>query len=119
MECEYRNEKGECYFGWTDCNTLESILSNVKFAERMRVKPEPKYRPYNGADEFVKASQEHGEWLKEASCDNQMRFKSIYCDGAGVAMCNGANRMSFWNFYDDMFRNFVWVDGSPCGAVEE
>lgn len=73
-----------------------------------RVKPEPKYRPYANAEEFLKAQQEHGMYIK---------VNGIYVLPIRIAFdkVEGKGDIS----YGYLLKNYQWQDGTPCGIMEE
>lgn len=77
-----------------------------------RIKPEPKYRPYNSAEEFLNAQKEHGP--------------HILYDKFGYNVITQINQDSIWiNLYQSHQKisfsklvNYKWQDGTPCGVLE-
>lgn len=84
----------------------------------IRVQPETTLRPYKDADEFIKASIEHGEWLRPknpSSSPHALRYVHPIMVTNSYIMRGCDERM----FYNTMVDGFVWLDGSPCGVLEE
>lgn len=75
-----------------------------------RVKPEPKYRPYANAEEFLKAQKEH-----------VMTVKDDYCYYNVASFNNEAIYLAIGKSYNyaQIVDMFVWADdGTPCGILE-
>ena len=75
-----------------------------------RIKPVPKYRPYESVEEAFQAAEKHGFWIK---CKNKESLCTIHDFGVGICgdlYINGYDALKFLN-------DFVWHDdGSPCGV---
>ena len=79
-------------------------------ANEYRIKPEPKYRPYESVDEAFNEAKKHGFWMQ-----NVDRMYLRFIDGFHI----NKNSDIFIGDYssDDILDNFVWCDdGSPCGV---
>lgn len=78
-----------------------------------RIKPVPKYRPYESVDEAFNEAKKHGFWVK---CKNKESLCTIHDFGVGICgdlYINGYDALKFLN-------DFVWCDdGSPCGVKIE
>ena len=75
-----------------------------------RIKPVPKYRPYESVDEAFKEAEKHGFWMQ-----NVDRMYLRFIDGFHI----NKNSDIFICDYcvDDILDMFVWADdGSPCGV---
>ena len=75
-----------------------------------RIKPVPKYRPYESVDEAFKEAKKHGFWMQ-----NVDRMYLRFIDGFHI----NKNSDIFICDYcvDDILDMFVWADdGSPCGV---
>ena len=81
------------------------------FAEyEYRIKPVPKYRPYESVDEAFNEAEKHGFWMQ-----NVDRMYLRFIDGFHI----NKNSDIFICDYcvDDILDMFVWADdGSPCGV---
>ena len=75
-----------------------------------RIKPVPKYRPYESVEEAFKEAEKHGFWIK---CKNKESLCTIHDFGVGICgdvYINGYDALKFLN-------DFVWLDdGSHCGV---
>ena len=94
---------------WVDFYATEPLFNwNIK---NFRVKPEPKYRPYNSAEEFMKAQKEHGLYFMR----DERYYLPSYIDNNGItAVDNKYCRC----FYRELLADYKWQDGSPMGIPE-
>ena len=96
----------------TEWKILEYV-ENYQFdflANEYRIKPFPKYRPYESVDEAFSEAKKHGFWMQ-----NVDRMYLRFIDGFHITK----NSDIFICDYcvDDILDMFVWADdGSPCGV---
>ena len=98
-----------------DRNEWESIVyvEDFPFDFAMceyRIKPFPKYRPYESVEEAFADAKKHGFWMR-----NVDRMYLRFIDGFHITQ----NSDIFLGDYcvDDILDMFVWHDdGSPCGV---
>ena len=98
-----------------DRNEWESIVYVEDFPfdfvmNEYRIKPVPKYRPYESVDEAFNDAKKHGFWMQ-----NVDRMYLRFIDGFHI----NKNSDIFICDYcvDDILDMFVWADdGSPCGV---
>ena len=94
---------------WKSIDNIENYQFN--FAEyEYRIKPVPKYRPYESVDEAFNEAEKHGFWMQ-----NVDRMYLRFIDGFHI----NKNSDIFICDYcvDDILDMFVWADdGSPCGV---
>ena len=94
---------------WKSIDNINNYQFN--FAEyEYRIKPVPKYRPYESVDEAFKEAEKHGFWMQ-----NVDRMYLRFIDGFHI----NKNSDIFICDYcvDDILDMFVWADdGSPCGV---
>ena len=98
-----------------DRTDWESIVYDENFQFNFseyeyRIKPEPKYRPYESVDEAFNDAKKHGFWMQ-----NVDRMYLRFIDGFHI----NKNSDIFICDYcvDDILDMFVWADdGSPCGV---
>lgn len=84
-----------------------------------RIKPKPKYRPYKDACEFLQAQKEHGMYLRPSTKDKYMTPITISGDTITLAFpLDSGNVYTCRYSYDDIFKDFIWQDGTPCGVEE-
>ena len=73
-----------------------------------RIKPFPKYRPYESVEEAFNEAKKHGFWVKNKSHNLRM-IGIIEGTESGILYIGGINASEY-------LKNFVWNDdGSPCG----
>lgn len=103
---------------WSDVEPEWSWGGNPK---TYRIKPESKLRPYKDIKEFMNALKEHGEWLVDkfqnyATMPVFVGYTFIEIIGGGSSTDNyGHERLSFI----ELLKSYTWLDGAPCGVVEE
>ena len=98
-----------------DRTEWESIVYDENFQFNFseyeyRIKPVPKYRPYESVEEAFNDAKEHGFWMQ-----NVDRMYLRFIDGFHI----NKNSDIFICDYcvDDILDMFVWADdGSPCGV---
>ena len=94
---------------WKSIDNINNYQFN--FAEyEYRIKPVPKYRPYESVDEAFNEAKKHGFWMQ-----NVDRMYLRFIDGFHI----NKNSDIFICDYcvDDILDMFVWADdGSPCGV---
>ena len=96
-------------------NEWESIVYVEDFPfdfvmNEYRIKPVPKYRPYESVEEAFEEAKKHGFWMQ-----NVDRMYLRFIDGFHI----NKNSDIFICDYcvDDILDMFVWADdGSPCGV---
>ena len=93
-------------------------IENMSFAgnpDSYRIKTEPKFRPFKGAEECWWEMQKHEPfgWVK---------LKDLYINIANVTICSitfADNEARDVN-YEQAFKNYTFTDGTPFGVkVEE
>ncbi len=99
--CDNRN--------WHNAGTPLWDWSNLYY----RIKPEPKYRPYKDAKEFVQAQKEHGLYLTFGK--GVYRFPiEVYDYTITIYKFSAHDTLS----YEELLK-YTWQDGTPCGVKEE
>ena len=97
---------------WKSIDNINNYQFN--FAEyEYRIKPVPKYRPYESVEEAFNDAKKHGFWMQ-----NVDRMYLRFIDGFHI----NKNSDIFICDYcvDDILDMFVWADdGSPCGVKIE
>ena len=97
---------------WKSIDNIENYQFNFSEYE-YRIKPVPKYRPYESVDEAFNEAKKHGFWMQ-----NVDRMYLRFIDGFHI----NKNSDIFICDYcvDDILDMFVWADdGSPCGVKIE
>lgn len=109
LDCETIEGKRYEETEWKSLEYVEDFPFDF-VANEYRIKPVPKYRPYESVEESFQASNEHGFWVK---CKNKESLCTIHDFGVGICgdlYINGYDSLKFLN-------DFVWADdGSPCGV---
>lgn len=82
-----------------------------------RIKPEEpkkKWRPFKDVDEFLKAAGGLGAiWLKCKFSNSMLLVTAI--DGRD---CCNPIRLTAWVGFSNLFDDFTFADGTPCGVEE-
>ncbi|WP_308277344.1 hypothetical protein [Prevotella sp.] len=100
---------------WIDLEmkTALNIISLIDQPQKYRIKPEPKYRPFNDAEECWQEMQKHQPfgWIKASHG---------YFNIIGIM----DDRINFgtkenWLDYEYMFKMYKFIDGTPFGIKEE
>ena len=81
------------------------------FAEyEYRIKPVPKYRPYESVDEAFNEAEKHGFWVKSKDKHSLFFIDSFEAAGNGDIYIGHCHVGAF-------IEKFVWFDDcSPCGV---
>ena len=75
-----------------------------------RIKPVPKYRPYESVDEAFKEAEKHGFWVKSKDKHSLFFIDSFEAAGNGDIYIGHCHVGAF-------VEKFVWFDDcSPCGV---
>ena len=75
-----------------------------------RIKPFPKYRPYDSVDEAFKEAEKHGFWVKSKDKHSLFFIDSFEAAGNGDIYIGHCHVGAF-------IEKFVWFDDcSPCGV---
>lgn len=81
------------------------------FHKDYRVKPKPKYVPFDTAEEFLEAQRNNGYLVS-----NKGKFLEAYINGRDtVIISNPYSREFELISLNDLFRNYGFKDGTPCG----
>lgn len=120
MQAYERGEQIECKTeGYEESawEMVESPLWNWGILE-YRVKPKPAYRPYKNIQELLQAQKEHGMniRLKVKGC-NYYRLPLYITDTLIGVQCpqSDGSVVNIDASYEDLLRDYIWQDGTPCG----
>ena len=93
---------------WKSIDNIENYQFN--FAEyEYRIKPVPKYRPYESVDEAFNEAEKHGFWVKSKDKHSLFFIDSFEAAGNGDIYVGHCHVGAF-------IEKFIWLDdGSPCG----
>ena len=113
IEC--RTRVWELNKGWKYSTTWKET-KELKFQDtyEYRIKPEPKYRPFNNAEECWEEMQKHQPfgWIKDRDGDKTF-IGSINSDNS-IFTCS-----SEILFLKEIFEDFTFIDGIPFGIKEK
>ena len=93
---------------WESIDNINNYQFN--FAEyEYRIKPVPKYRPYESVDEAFKEAEKHGFWVKSKDKHSLFFIDSFEAAGNGDIYVGHCHVGAF-------IEKFIWFDDcSPCG----
>lgn len=82
-----------------------------------RIKPEPKYRPFNSQEECWNEMLKHQPfgWVKNKATNILYNLLHIYKNKVGLGIASG----NFVLTLSDLFEYYVFIDGIPFGIKEE
>ncbi len=91
------------------------------YSYEYRIKPQPAYRPYKDAAEFLAAQKEHGMYLRPKDEASRYELPTSIDDEKVVFILptNTSNAYAVCYHYDNLLKDKVWQDGTPCGVKEE
>ena len=94
---------------WKSIDNINNYQFN--FAEyEYRIKPVPKYRPYESVDEAFNEAEKHGFWVKSKDKHSLFFIDSFEAAGNGDIYIGHCHVGAF-------IEKFVWFDDcSPCGV---
>ena len=94
---------------WKSIDNIENYQFNFSEYE-YRIKPVPKYRPYNSVDEAFNEAEKHGFWVKSKDKHSLFFIDSFEAAGNGDIYVGHCHVGAF-------IEKFVWFDDcSPCGV---
>ena len=83
----------------------------------MKQKPKKKYVPFDTAEEFFAANREHGLIVPNDYEDKKLIG---YTDKDGtLVLSNQKSNRFVWTKFEELFNNFKFEDGTPCGKEVE
>lgn len=91
--------------GWKD---LGPVIYFTESVEKYRIKPEPKYRPFNSTEMLDLV----GKVIVNKKCIYKSRFVVSGCI-ADLCYCGHDTAHAVY-----LLSNFTFVDGTPCGVLE-
>ena len=93
---------------WKSIDNIENYQFNFSEYE-YRIKPVPKYRPYESVDEAFNEAEKHGFWVKSKDKHSLFFIDSFEAAGNGDIYVGHCHVGAF-------IEKFVWFDDcSPCG----
>ena len=101
----------EYYAKWED---VENPLWNFENYD-YRVKPKPKYVPFDTPDEFLEAQRVHGEVLEDKKNGVKM---TAYVNKNGIVACAKFFSNTWMvSSLQNILRDYRFKDGTPCGKI--
>ena len=99
------------HYGETEWKSIEHV-ENYLFdfvANEYRIKPVPKYRPYESVEEAFNEAKKHGFWMKHKP-SGRICFSTRFLEERNTIYIN--SQASVIGLDD-----YIWFDdGSPCGV---
>lgn len=86
-----------------------------------RIKPEGRceYRPYYNSDEFAEDQKTHGPYIKLKSIPAPtILFLPSIVGPSYIVSQKYTSEGLLTEKYDEVFKKYVWQDGTPCGVME-
>ena len=82
--------------------------------DKYRIKPEPKYRPFENQEECWQEMQKHQPfgWVKRIDTGNFEHIKSVCQETIEFIVTNAY-------LYEDAFKYYKFPDGTPFGIKED
>ena len=84
---------------------------------QFRIKPEPKYRPFNSQEECFDEMMKHQPFGWFRSTHNKNLFNIVGINDDGIKITNTLTK--YMDTYSDAFINIEFVDGTPFGVKDE
>lgn len=108
--------EGKCVEAKTGSGWIS--IENMSFAgnpDSYRIQPEPKYRPFENAEECWKEMEKHQPfgWVKSEVFDYAGAISSVSNELGNLCVCN-----SYVTFKEG-FNNYTFFDDTPFGIKEE
>ena len=96
---------------WYDAPTPKWDWINYDY----RVKPKPKYVPFDTPDEFLEAQRVHGEVLVDKKNGVKM---TTYVNKNGIVACAKFFSNTWMvSSLQNILRDYRFKDGTPCGKI--
>ena len=110
MQAYDRGEKIESGYGdvWVDIDMPEWSWGLRDY----RVKPKPKYVPFDTAEEFLTAQRKHSFSVNKIGSGRHYAYINGKCE---VRLVNVATKKSFIFSLKGLFLSCKFEDGTPCG----
>ena len=106
-------DKIEGLTGWVDTDEINLEFEGQKI--KHRIKPEPKYRPFNDQEECWDEMHKHSDfgWVKAHNTGHLCQINCFYYGNRIGIDCNAP--INFGCAFDD----YLFPDGTPFGIKEE
>ena len=80
-----------------------------------RVKPKPKYVPFDTAEEFFAAQRNKGNVIIDKKSGTKY---NIFINASNIVYLTNIYSFSFFGTLQKIFDEFTFTDGTPCGKEE-
>ena len=109
-------DKIEGLTSWVDTNEINLEFEGQKIQHR--IKPEPKYRPFNTQEECWNEMLKHQPfgWIKSIKTENLFNILNLY-ESEGIQKIFIINYFAYT--FNLALNEFTFVDGSPFGIKDE
>lgn len=77
-----------------------------------RVKPKPKYVPFETAEEFITAQRKKGHFIIDKKSGTKY---NIFINASNIVYLTNIYSFSFFRTLQKIFDEFTFTDGTPCG----
>ena len=104
----------------TDTGEWEVVTKTIFInPNKYRIKPEPKYRPFETKEECWQEMLKHHPfgWLKSIKEQEKVHIGRVFEVNDGVLITLSINEGLNYNSY--LFNNYTFDDGTPFGIREE
>ena len=110
MQAYERGEQIEAGYNgvWVDIDMPEWNWENVDY----RVKPKPKYVPFETAEEFIIAQRNKGNVIINKGSGTKY---NIFINASNIVYLVNIYSFSFLSTLKKIFDEFTFTDGTPCG----
>ena len=81
-----------------------------------RVKPKPKYVPFETAEEFITAQRKKGRFIIDKKSGTKY---NIFINSSNIVYLTNIYSFSFFGTLQKIFDEFTFTDGTPCGKEVE
>ena len=114
-EIQYRNSFNE----WIDIGKNDNV-GFTRVPLDYRIKPEPKYRPFESQEECWNEMHKHPNfgWIKENTTGEYKQIVRIYNYNTELIFNIGYNGSADYS-PEMMFSSYTFTDGTPFGIKEE
>ena len=80
-----------------------------------RVKPKPKYVPFETAEEFITAQRKKGRFVIDKKSGTKY---NIFINASNIVYLTNMYSFGFIGTLQKIFDEFTFTDGTPCGKEE-
>ena len=80
-----------------------------------RVKPKPKYVPFETAEEFITAQRKKGRFIIDKKSGTKY---NIFINASNIVYLTNMYAFGFIGTLQKIFDEFTFTDGTPCGKEE-